>query len=60
MAFEIQDLPDVVKIISLLELQDKKKIPKKQLGLWTALPPGKEHYAELICDTFEHVFFNSA
>lgn len=34
------------------------KIPKRQLGLWTALPPGKEHFAELICETFEHVFFN--
>ena len=31
MSFEIQELPDVVKIVSLLELQDKKKVPKKQL-----------------------------
>jgi hypothetical protein len=34
------------------------KIPKKQLGLWTSLPPGKEHYAALICDVFEHIFVN--
>lgn len=34
------------------------KIPKKQLGLWTCLPPGKEHYRETICNTFDHIFVN--
>jgi hypothetical protein len=33
-------------------------IPKDQLGLWTCLPSGKEHYAELICETFGHIFIN--
>lgn len=34
------------------------KLPKKQLGLWTALPAGFEHYAGVICETFEHIFVN--
>jgi hypothetical protein len=34
------------------------KIPREQLGLWTSLPEGKEHYAQLICDTFGQVFLN--
>ena len=34
------------------------KIPKKQLALWTTLPKGKEHYAEIICETFYSVFLN--
>ena len=34
------------------------KIPKKQLGLWTTLPAGYEHYREIICETFEHIFIN--
>jgi len=34
------------------------KIPKEQLGLWTALPKGHEDYAELICQTFDHIFIN--
>jgi len=34
------------------------KIQKKQLGLWTALPKGFEHHAEIICETFEHIFVN--
>jgi len=34
------------------------KIPKQQLGLWTSLPAGYEHYRETICETFEHIFVN--
>ena len=34
------------------------KIPKEQLGLWTGLPPGKEHYRDIICETFSHIFIN--
>lgn len=34
------------------------KIPKKQLGLWTTLPKGFEHYREIICKTFYHIFVN--
>ena len=35
------------------------KINAKQLGLWTNLPKGFEHHANVICDTFYHVFFNT-
>ena len=31
MSFEIQELPDVIKIVTLLELQDKKSAPRQQL-----------------------------
>ena len=31
MSFEIQELPDVIKILALLELQDKKKAKKEKL-----------------------------
>jgi len=34
------------------------KIPKEQLGLWTALPKGFEHHAKTICETFDHIFIN--
>lgn len=34
------------------------KIPKEQLGLWTCLPEGYEHYRELICSTFGNLFVN--
>ena len=34
------------------------KIPPRQTGLWTCLPPGKEHYREVIVETFGNVFFN--
>lgn len=34
------------------------KFPKKQLGLWTTFPKGYEHYREIICETFYHVFLN--
>lgn len=34
MSFEIQELPDVVKIVTLLELQDKKRATKRQLRAW--------------------------
>lgn len=29
-----------------------------QLGLWTSLPQGKEHHADVICETFGHIFIN--
>lgn len=35
-----------------------EKVPKKQLGLWTTLPPGYENYREIICSTFGHIFIN--
>lgn len=28
------------------------------LGLWTTLPKGFEHHAQIICDTFYHVYVN--
>jgi len=34
------------------------KLPKEKLGLCTCLPKGKEHYREVICDTFGHIFIN--
>lgn len=36
----------------------RDKIPKRQLGLWTSLPEGYEHYREAICETFDHIFIN--
>lgn len=36
----------------------RKKIPKERCGLWTCLPKGKEHYREIICETFDHIFIN--
>jgi hypothetical protein len=33
-------------------------IPRKQLGLWTALPAKFEKYAEVICKTFGNIFIN--
>jgi len=35
------------------------KFPKEQLGLWTTLPKGFEHYREIICKTFHHIFINN-
>jgi len=62
------DYPKIVGIMGgepLLHPQFKEfceyalsKIPRERLGLWTALPKGKEKYAELICETFGHVFVN--
>ena len=34
------------------------KIPPRQTGLWSCLPPGKEHYREVICETFGNIFIN--
>jgi len=34
------------------------KFPKEQLGLWTTLPKGYEHYREVIVRTFGHIFIN--
>jgi hypothetical protein len=34
------------------------KIPPERCGLWSCFPPGKEHYREIICKTFGHVFIN--
>jgi hypothetical protein len=36
----------------------KAKIPKEQLGLWTCLPKGYQHYSDIICETFGHIFIN--
>jgi hypothetical protein len=36
----------------------RKTLEPWQLGLWTTLPVGKEHYAETICKTFGHLFPN--
>lgn len=33
-------------------------LPPERLGLWTCLPPGKEHLREVICKTFGHIFIN--
>jgi hypothetical protein len=30
----------------------------RQLGLWTTLPKGYEHHAQVICDTFYHCYVN--
>jgi len=30
----------------------------RQLGLWTTLPKGYEHHAQVICDTFYHIYVN--
>lgn len=35
-----------------------KRFPREKLGLWSAFPESKKHYAELICRTFYHVFLN--
>lgn len=35
------------------------QIPREQLGLWTCLPKGKEHYRETIAKTFGNIFINS-
>lgn len=36
----------------------RDNFPKNQLGLWTTLPIGKEHYRTDIVDTFGHIFIN--
>jgi len=36
----------------------REHIHKSQLGLWTCLPKGFEKYAQVICDTFDHIFIN--
>jgi hypothetical protein len=33
-------------------------LPPEQLGLWTTFPKGYEHYREIICRTFYHIFLN--
>lgn len=33
-------------------------IPREQLGLWSSFPDGKEHYREVICETFGNIFLN--
>ncbi len=32
--------------------------PKEQCGLWTCFPKGKEHYREVIAETFGNIFLN--
>ncbi len=34
------------------------KIEPDRLGLWTTFPKGYEHYREIICSTFGHIFLN--
>ena len=34
------------------------KIPPRQTGLWTCLPPKKEHYRDVIVETFGNIFIN--
>lgn len=46
--------PDFEKFCQYLQT----KIPRERAGLWTCLPPGKEHYREVICQTFGHIFIN--
>jgi hypothetical protein len=46
--------PDFEKMCNYIH----DKIPPEQLGLWTTLPEGKEHYREVICRTFKHIFIN--
>jgi hypothetical protein len=46
--------PDFAKMCEYLS----SKIPKEQLGLWSTFPKGYEHYREVICNTFHHVFVN--
>lgn len=46
--------PDFSKICEYL----RQKIKPEQLGLWTTLPEGLEHYREDICSTFKHIFIN--
>lgn len=36
----------------------QKRIPKERCGLWTCLPPGKEHFREVIVETFGNIFIN--
>jgi hypothetical protein len=36
----------------------RSRLPKDKLGLWTCLPNGYEHYREVICETFDHIFIN--
>ena len=46
--------PDFEKMCKYLS----QKIPPRQCGLWTCLPSGKEHYREVICETFDNIFVN--
>lgn len=34
------------------------KIPPERCGLWTCFPKGKEHYREVIVETFGNIFLN--
>jgi hypothetical protein len=36
----------------------RTKFPRVQLGLWTVLPQKYEHYRDIICETFGHIFIN--
>jgi len=46
--------PDFTEFCYLARL----RFEPKQLGLWTGLPEGFEHYREVICETFGHIFIN--
>lgn len=51
--------PLVHKEFEKFALYAQKKIPRSHHGLWTTFPKGKEHYAQLICDTFGHILINN-
>jgi hypothetical protein len=36
----------------------RSKIPTAQCGLWSTFPKGKEHYREIIVETFGNIFLN--
>jgi hypothetical protein len=36
----------------------KLRFKPEQLGLWTCLPEGHEHYKNVICETFGNIFLN--
>jgi hypothetical protein len=36
----------------------KSRIPRERCGLWSTLPPGREHFAPLIADVFGNVLLN--
>jgi Radical SAM superfamily len=46
--------PEFEKMCNYLHSQ----IPPRQTGLWTCLPSGKEHYRDVIVETFGNIFIN--
>jgi hypothetical protein len=64
----LQDFPNMVGVMGgepLLHPQFEEfckylqsKIPRERAGLWSSLPEGKEHYRQVIVDTFDNIFIN--